>query len=74
LQALLDTFCEDPLSSDQLKCADACPVDERTPAGLEVPYGVFMITSTSMMAVRYGDTTAMSADGPQCESEALPGS
>lgn len=28
--ALLDTFCEDLLSSDQLKWADACPVDERT--------------------------------------------
>lgn len=30
LHALLDTFCEDLLSSDQLKWADACPVDERT--------------------------------------------
>ncbi len=28
--ALLDTFCEDLLSSDQLKWTDACPVDERT--------------------------------------------
>ncbi len=28
MHALLDTFCEDLLSSDQLKCADACPVDE----------------------------------------------
>lgn len=26
LHALLDTFCEDLLSSDQLKWADACPV------------------------------------------------
>jgi uncharacterized tellurite resistance protein B-like protein len=34
LHALLDTFCEDLLSSDQLKWADACPVDERTLAGL----------------------------------------
>ena len=30
LHAVLDTFCEDLLSSDQLKWADACPVDERT--------------------------------------------
>lgn len=30
----LDTFCEDLLSSDQLKWADACPVDERTLADL----------------------------------------
>ena len=30
LHALLDIFCEDLLSSDQLKWADACPVDERT--------------------------------------------
>ena len=34
LHALLDTFCEDLLSSDQLKWADACPVDERTLAEL----------------------------------------
>ena len=32
--ALLDTFCEDLLSSDQLKWADVCPVDERTLANL----------------------------------------
>lgn len=30
LHALLDSFCEDLLSSGQLKWADACPVDERT--------------------------------------------
>ena len=30
LHALLDTFCEDLLSSNQLQWADACPVDERT--------------------------------------------
>ena len=30
LHAVLDTFCEDLLASDQLKWADACPVDERT--------------------------------------------
>jgi uncharacterized tellurite resistance protein B-like protein len=30
LHALLDTFCEDLLSSDQLMWADVCPVDERT--------------------------------------------
>lgn len=30
LHALLDTFCEDLLSSDQLKWGDPCPVDERT--------------------------------------------
>jgi uncharacterized tellurite resistance protein B-like protein len=30
LHELLDSFCEDLLSSDQLKWADACPVDERT--------------------------------------------
>lgn len=34
LHALLDTFCEDLLSTDQLKWADACPVDERTLADL----------------------------------------
>ena len=34
LHALLDTFCEDLLSSKQLKWADACPVDERTLAHL----------------------------------------
>jgi uncharacterized tellurite resistance protein B-like protein len=34
LHALLDTFCEDLLSSGQLKWADACPVDERTLAAL----------------------------------------
>ena len=34
LHALLDTFCEDLLSSDQLKWADACTVDERTLADL----------------------------------------
>lgn len=34
LHALLDTFCEELLSSDQLKWADACPVDERTLADL----------------------------------------
>ena len=34
LHALLDTFCEDLLSSDELKWADACPVDERTLADL----------------------------------------
>ncbi len=32
--AHLDTFCEDLLSSDQLKWAEACPVDERTFADL----------------------------------------
>ena len=34
LHALLDIFCEDLLSSGQLKWADACPVDERTLAEL----------------------------------------
>lgn len=34
MHALLDTFCEDLLSSDQLVWADACPVDERTLAEL----------------------------------------
>ena len=34
LHELLDTFCEDLLSSGQLKWADACPVDERTLADL----------------------------------------
>ncbi len=32
--AVLDSFCEDLLSSGQLKWADACPVDERTLADL----------------------------------------
>ncbi|MCV2367497.1 tellurite resistance TerB family protein [Roseateles oligotrophus] len=34
LLALLDTFCEDLLSSGQLNWADTCPVDERTLADL----------------------------------------
>ncbi|MBC7699786.1 TerB family tellurite resistance protein [Aquabacterium sp.] len=34
LHALLDTFCEDLLSSGQLTWADVCPVDERTLADL----------------------------------------
>ena len=34
LHALLDTFCEDLLASNQLQWADACPVDERTLADL----------------------------------------
>ena len=34
LHALLDTFCEDLLSSGQLQWADVCPVDERTLADL----------------------------------------
>jgi uncharacterized tellurite resistance protein B-like protein len=34
LHALLDTFCEDLLSSDQLQWSDICPVDDRTLADL----------------------------------------
>ena len=34
LHVLLDTFCEDLLSSGQLQWAGACPVDERTLADL----------------------------------------
>lgn len=34
LHALLDSFCEDLLSSGQLMWADVCPVDERTLADL----------------------------------------
>lgn len=34
LLELLDTFCEDLLSSGQLNWADVCPVDERTLANL----------------------------------------
>ena len=34
LHALMDTFCEDLLSSGQLKWADVCPVDDRTLAQL----------------------------------------
>lgn len=34
LHALLDTFCEDLLRSEQLRWADSCPVDERTLTGL----------------------------------------
>ncbi len=34
LHAVLDAFCEDLLSSQQLKWADVCPVDERTLAEL----------------------------------------
>ena len=32
--AVLDSLCEDLLSSEQLQWADACPVDDRTLAGL----------------------------------------
>ncbi len=32
--AVLDGFCEDLLSSEQLQWADSCPVDDRTLAGL----------------------------------------
>ena len=34
LHAVMDSFCEDLLSSGQLEWADACPVDERTLADL----------------------------------------
>lgn len=34
LHAVLDTFCEDLLSSQQLPWADACPLDDRTLADL----------------------------------------
>ena len=34
LHAVLDSFCEDLLSSEQLQWSDTCPVDERTLAGL----------------------------------------
>lgn len=34
LHAVIDTFCEDLLSSKQLEFADACPVDEYTLAAL----------------------------------------
>jgi uncharacterized tellurite resistance protein B-like protein len=34
LHEVLDTFCVDLLSSGQLQCADACPVDERTLSNL----------------------------------------
>ena len=34
LHAVIDTFCEDLLSSKQLNWADACPVDEYTLAAL----------------------------------------
>jgi hypothetical protein len=34
LHAVIDTFCEDLLSSNQLAWADACPVDEYTLAEL----------------------------------------
>lgn len=34
LHTVLDTFCEDLLSSNQSQWADACPVDERTLADL----------------------------------------
>lgn len=34
LHAVIDTFCEDLLSSKQLNWADACPVDEYTLADL----------------------------------------
>jgi len=32
--AVLDSFCEDLFSSEQLQWADACPVDDRTLAEL----------------------------------------
>lgn len=34
LQTVLDNFCEDLLSSEQLQWSDTCPVDERTLASL----------------------------------------
>lgn len=34
LHNVLDSFCEDLLSSEQLQWSDMCPVDERTLAGL----------------------------------------
>ena len=34
LHTVLDNFCEDLLSSEQLQWADTCPVDERTLASL----------------------------------------
>ena len=34
LHAVLDTFCEDLLSSKQLQWADVCPVDDHTLADL----------------------------------------
>ncbi|MBA2723041.1 MAG: TerB family tellurite resistance protein [Methylibium sp.] len=34
LHAVLNDLCEDLLSSEQLQWADACPVDDRTLAGL----------------------------------------
>jgi predicted protein tyrosine phosphatase len=34
LHTVLDHFCEDLLSSEQLQWADTCPVDERTLASL----------------------------------------
>jgi hypothetical protein len=32
--AVLDSLCEDLVSSEQLQCADACPVDDRVLAAL----------------------------------------
>ncbi len=34
LHSVLDSLCEDLLSSEQLQWADACPVDDRTLVGL----------------------------------------
>ena len=34
LHAVLDSLCEDLLSSEQLQWSDACPVDDRTLVGL----------------------------------------
>ena len=34
LHTVLDSFCEDLLSSEQLQWSDTCPVDDRTLAGL----------------------------------------
>jgi hypothetical protein len=69
LHALLDTFCEDLLSSDQLKWADVCPVDERTLADLmgEIQDPAHRLKllrlCVELAEVRYGDIDAMTPDG-----------
>ncbi len=69
LHALLDTFCEDLLSSEQLKWADACPVDERTLANQHArrraPWKPHHHRVVQERAVRYRDAVAMTAGGPQ---------
>ena len=63
-QALLDSLCEDLLSSGQLQWADACPVDDRTLADLmgeiEDP---LLRRKLLRLCIEIAEADAMVADG-----------